>query len=239
MMTTTACVRCGEVLAGTDFCPRCGKDQRPDETKATNQNIRSVLWALALVIGYVLLSNAIDRPRSIRWSLGWDLAFFLLVSIIAIVNRKKLADALSFHSINVGHAGSMLATQAALTCLVLLLTRWLEDQGVTFQDPWAAYRVSSHPYIFALLSIAVFPAITEELAFRGILFAQLERLTSREASILVTGFLFAWTHFSFVSLVWLVPAGLFFGWMRARYRTIWYGVLCHFAHNATIVLIMM
>jgi membrane protease YdiL (CAAX protease family) len=194
---------------------------------------------LGLVIGYVLLSNAIDTPRGVRWSLGWDIAFLTLVGAIAVVHRSKLGEALSWRSFTAKDMVTALMIQAVLTTSVMLLAKWMTGQGVSFHDSCAVYRDSSHPYVLALLSIAIFPALTEELAFRGILFAQLERLTTRNGSILVTGFLFAWTHFSFLSLIWLVPAGLFFGWMRARYNTIWYGVVCHFAHNATIVFVDM
>ena len=233
------CVRCSVELASEPFCPRCGVEQRPHDVKKTDRSIRSLLWALGLVIGYVLLSNAIDMPRGVRWSLGWDIAFLALVGIIALVHRNKLGDALSWKAMAPRDLLITLLFQSMLTCAVLFIANWMAHQGVNFNDSCAVYRESGHPYLFALLSIAVFPALTEELAFRGILFAQLERLTTRNASILVTGFLFAWTHFSFLSLVWLVPAGLYFGWMRARYNTIWYGVLCHFAHNATVVFVDM
>lgn len=234
-----ACSNCSGEVGAAAFCPRCGADQRPDEAEATTRSIRSVLWAFALVIGYVLASNAVDLPRGMGWSLGWDVAFFLVVGSIAYAHRHKLAEAIRTDELTMRNALYMLLIQAALTILVLLVSRAWEDHGIPVRDSVAEFRGHRGSRILAILSIAVFPALTEEMAFRGILFSQLERLTTRNAAIVVTGFIFAWTHFSFISLIWLVPAGLFFGWMRSHYRTIWYGVLCHFAHNATVVLLEM
>lgn len=231
------CGNCGADIIASSYCPQCGADQRPDEERITHRKITSLLWAFALVIGYVLLSGAVNIPRGPLWSISWELIFFALVLCIAMVHRDKLRGSLSTSGITAKDMFLMLAIQAAITCGVLVISKIMVGHGIHVRDDLAEFRGHRFGWLLASLSVAVFPAITEELAFRGILFSQLEQLTTPMATIAVTGFLFAWTHFSFISLFWLVPAGIFFGWMRWRYKTIWYGVACHFAHNMTLVVL--
>ncbi|TXH26639.1 MAG: CPBP family intramembrane metalloprotease [Cyclobacteriaceae bacterium] len=41
-------------------------------------------------------------------------------------------------------------------------------------------------------------------------------------------------HLAFISLIWLIPIGLAFGFLRSRYNTIWYGIVGHFVYNFCI-----
>jgi len=36
------------------------------------------------------------------------------------------------------------------------------------------------------------------------------------------------------SLLWLVPIGLAFGYLRDKHNTLWYGMIGHFAYNFSI-----
>lgn len=108
----------------------------------------------------------------------------------------------------------------------------LEDQDYSTIFLWSPF-----PLALSLVSTAVFPALTEELAFRGILFLQLDCLSGTQAAIMVTGILFAFVHFSMLSMYWLLLAGLLYGWVRAREGHLWVGVVLHMLHNATVVVL--
>jgi membrane protease YdiL (CAAX protease family) len=92
---------------------------------------------------------------------------------------------------------------------------------------------SSYPMPVTLMiySIAIYPSIIEELAFRGVLFSYLNTILDERLVIIVTGFMFGMMHLSFISLFWLVPFGILTGIMRRRFGTLWYGVIFHFAFN--------
>jgi membrane protease YdiL (CAAX protease family) len=98
------------------------------------------------------------------------------------------------------------------------------------------YDDTANPLLWSILSIAVQPAIFEELAFRGVMYNHLEKVMDIKAVFIVTGMLFAILHISFVSIVWLLPFGILTAWMRKKSGHLWYGIAFHFFFNLTYVL---
>ena len=98
------------------------------------------------------------------------------------------------------------------------------------------YSVYSMPALIMIYSIALNPAIFEELAFRGVLYNYFQFLFDEKLVVIVTGFMFAIVHLSLISLFWLVPFGILVGAMRKRFGTIWYGIIFHFTFNLIAVL---
>tara|TARA_Y100000780_G_C13561857_1_gene369410 strand:- start:355 stop:666 length:312 start_codon:yes stop_codon:yes gene_type:complete len=89
---------------------------------------------------------------------------------------------------------------------------------------------------WAILFIAITPPIFEELAFRGFLFNQLQKVVSERVTIIATAFIFALVHFSFISLLWIFPFGIVLGYLRSKYNTLWYGIIIHFIHNFLVLM---
>ena len=85
-------------------------------------------------------------------------------------------------------------------------------------------------------SIALVPALFEELAFRGILYNYLGSFLDGHLTVMVTAFVFAAIHLNFFSLIWLVPFGVLIATLRRKYNTLWYGIIFHFVFNITACL---
>lgn len=237
------CDHCGRtVQARSRFCNGCGKAiprnaPKPFVDDAFLKRQRNFLIAFAVVLFYILGAHIGDGVERWTGALWWDAGLFALVVLSGLFFQDVLGPALRFDGFTWGKLGLYAALQVLLTFGVLVALAAIRS-ALDLEDAsyMALYADSPAPLLLALLSVAVFPAVSEELAFRGVLFGQLATFTGAWSTVAVTGFLFAWVHFSFLSLFWLVPAGLFFGWMRLREGTIWYGVICHFMHNATVVL---
>lgn len=86
-----------------------------------------------------------------------------------------------------------------------------------------------------VLSIAIFPAITEEIAFRGLLQHWLHVAVRPATAIALAGALFAALHFSLLSFPYLFACGLLFGWMRWRTGSLWPSIVAHFLHNFAVL----
>lgn len=105
-----------------------------------------------------------------------------------------------------------------------------------FYNPYL-FQDTGSPFLLATLFICVQPAIFEEVAFRGFLFTNIQKIASPLGAVYVTSFLFGIIHLAVISLLWLVPIGLAFAFLRLKYNIIWYGVIGHFTYNLGITIL--
>jgi membrane protease YdiL (CAAX protease family) len=89
----------------------------------------------------------------------------------------------------------------------------------------------------ALLTIAVFPAVLEEIVFRGFLQGRLLALYGTGVGLVVTAAAFAICHGMPAVLPVHFGLGLWLGWLRQRSGSLWPGVLLHFLYNGTLVVL--
>ncbi|MCK8522606.1 CPBP family intramembrane metalloprotease [Aquimarina sp. D1M17] len=100
---------------------------------------------------------------------------------------------------------------------------------------YADYALYPNSLFWAFLFVTITPPIFEELAYRGFLFNQLQKVTSTKITIILTAFIFALVHFSIISLLWIFPFGLLLGYLRHKYDTLWLGIIIHFIHNLIVL----
>jgi membrane protease YdiL (CAAX protease family) len=233
------CTKCGEELSDFHrFCPKCGK--RAFAVKKTAQIERDVynvflifFSQLAFIIFLLVYRNNLNSPLVI------DLAFAIIAILLSIRFYKLLKPSLSVQHISflktAQYAGIQLIITGFTFLLSYILTKIFDLNSSTITSQYENY---SFPFIAAFISIAIIPAIIEELVFRGVLFGQLLKLINGKSVIIVTGILFAIIHFNFIGFIWLIPAGIYLGWLRYKEQTIWYGSFCHFIHNGICVVVM-
>ncbi len=90
-------------------------------------------------------------------------------------------------------------------------------------------------WIMILGLTALFPAIFEELAFRGVILPRLGRVLSEKETIAVSGMMFMILHLSVPSAPHLLLMGIAVGFVRMRSKSLWPCVLMHFTHNAMCI----
>ena len=78
------------------------------------------------------------------------------------------------------------------------------------------------------------PAIGEELAFRGVIQADLSRLRGEREGWLLQGILFDIAHLFPLNFLTHAGFGLALGWVRLRTRSLYPGMLIHAAWNAWV-----
>lgn len=92
--------------------------------------------------------------------------------------------------------------------------------------------------ILNLLTIAIVPAIAEELIFRGVLQKILGRLfRSVHMGIWFTAIFFSAVHFQFFGFLPRLILGLAFGYLYFWSGTLWLPILAHFINNAFPVIL--
>ncbi|MCC7293590.1 MAG: CPBP family intramembrane metalloprotease [Phycisphaerales bacterium] len=87
-----------------------------------------------------------------------------------------------------------------------------------------------------LLLMAVIPALSEELLFRGFLLTALRGPAGRTVSILTSAVVFAVFHFILAKLPVTFLLGALLAWVCWQTRSIWPGIIVHFLHNGIITM---
>ena len=87
---------------------------------------------------------------------------------------------------------------------------------------------------FNLLTIAVLPAIGEELLFRGIIQTNLEKgLKKPHLAIWLTALIFSFIHFQFQGFIPRVLLGALLGYLFLWSRNLWVPIIAHLIYNAS------
>ena len=89
---------------------------------------------------------------------------------------------------------------------------------------------------YALLAVAIVPAIIEEVYFRGTLQKILMDLTGKPyAAILLTAIIFSTIHFSYFGFLSRMALGMILGYIYYYSKTIWLPILLHLLNNGIAV----
>lgn len=96
------------------------------------------------------------------------------------------------------------------------------------------YVQSTPDLLFNLLTIAILPAIGEELLFRGILQTNLEKgLKNPHVAIWLTALIFSFIHFQFQGFIPRVLLGGLLGYLFVWNRNLWIPIIAHLIYNAS------
>lgn len=90
--------------------------------------------------------------------------------------------------------------------------------------------------LYALLAVAIVPAIVEELYFRGALQKTLTDWTGKPwLAIAVTAIFFSTIHFSYFGFLSRMALGILLGFIFEFTKTIWLPILLHFINNGIAI----
>ena len=119
-----------------------------------------------------------------------------------------------------------------------VMGRWAEIWGWPVNDLTTDFLDGGYPAWLAFIWVAVLPPVFEEIAFRGMLLAKLQRLMHSTQAIWVCAVLFGVVHFSLVSMaVFLVPVAVAAGYLTRQTRSLLPAIALHAAHNGGMVAI--
>lgn len=236
------CPHCSTyVRENTLYCSSCGKDikEKPGVSKDSFRiDIENFLLVFFLYVCYIFAAIYVSFKDAINTEIFISIGFLLLTAILFASFFKIIKPSLVFCKIKPKLLLKLVLIQIGFVFfaiysskLFLLLTETTETDSLWY------FRNLQNGFLLAILFNAVFPAILEEIGFRAILYNLLSRLTTPRSVILVTGILFGFVHFAFFSYMWLIPFGLFLGWVRLKTGNIWYGVILHFLHNSCVTIL--
>jgi membrane protease YdiL (CAAX protease family) len=237
------CNACGNVVRETDtFCGSCGREIKP-AAPAPREDVFESL-RLTLLYYFTTIILLIIYKMTPAFEPGFEgLVFISIIDIVIVLAfwiycASELAPLFSLKKIKGSILGltviGAIAGAFLISFIGSLINLSINDD--VFYDVYL-FEDTNYPLLFGVLFICVQPAIFEEVAFRGFMYSNLQKVTQPVSAIYITGFLFGIMHLSIISLLWLIPIGLVFAFLRMKYNTLWYGIVGHFVYNGTIVLI--
>ncbi len=249
-------------LPPPSYCPSCGRpavvgiaclcieriDAPLPSTKSLFGPLRlaAALYAAYLVIGlgllvvYFFVGENLTPEFEVRAQLATDSLFALATVAACWFARRDIAPLLRAPRQKrwLLYAAGLSIVTYFVGMLVSIGWRAIFDLD---DDPYYAEAFigsglpSGLAITLAFTSIALFPGVFEELAFRGVIGTSLSRVLEPRDAIVVTALLFAAIHlnaFMFVHLLWV---GLVLAFLLARSRSLLPGMVLHFCHNALCV----
>lgn len=243
--STLQCPQChGSIVATDRFCGHCGKDILVARVTEPMEN--DVLKTLAPTLSYYFITLVLLATYKLTdiFPQGFEgLAIVSVVDIIFVLIfwTFYFTDLKPLFSTTRLSAGVMSLTIAGATIAAVCVTGLanviqFSIQDDVFYDTYL-FEDTTSPFLWAVLFICVQPAIFEEVTFRGFLYTNLQKVTSAQSAIYITAFIFGIIHLAVISMLWLVPLGLIFAFMRMKYNTLWYGIAGHFTYNLVITII--
>jgi membrane protease YdiL (CAAX protease family) len=191
---------------------------------------------------YTSMTQAANAVASI-------IGFGLPVVVVSYFTQGKIATQLGFNPIT-NQKQVLIVVLVALTGLVLsgalgdlthkltfstAIRNWATQLEAQYKQALMAMTQmrSIWDLLFALLAIAVVPAMVEELYFRATLQKILMDWSGKPwVAIVVTAVLFSAFHFSYFGFLSRMSLGIVLGLIYYYTKTIWLPILMHFVNNA-------
>jgi len=236
----TPCIQCGDLITiNNRFCNYCGAAQYIAPREAFSYKLMLMkqagfYYAIDLL---VCILAFFDTFHGLSWLICADaIMAFTAVAFFAYdwQRNKEILKWKSFSFIKLlGFCTIAVTAQVLVHYSVNWLNLTVYSKDVSYYSFYASYDYGK---ILLIMFTAVFPALFEELGYRGYLLQTLSKITDDQQAVYISAFLFAIIHLSLLSLFWLIPFALFLGFIRVREKTIWYGVFFHFCFNLTACL---
>ena len=162
------------------------------------------------------------------------------VLLMATVLTMSLRQSLRLRMPALGSLAAALLLGITLHPSYVTLGRWISETYPISEQAQAAMQpfvdvISGAPLVAVILLLAVVPAICEELAFRGFIFAGLVRQGGRLRAIVVTAAMFGISHGVLQQSIAATVMGVLLGWIALRTGSVLPGLLLHMTNNALSV----
>ena len=236
MLDVPCCPSCGTLLRLVPAVVTDSSGQADGQPGEATQKIAGV--TRLFVVSLSLWVCAVIADKVGASAVHVDVALSALLAAIALVcvgaARVELGELLT-------RTGGWRGVLAALAGLAFLLAfgavyfrvvRWI---GFPLLAVSASYLEAGWPRWAIYLSLSVAPGLFEELTFRGYVMARLERVLTKNETLIVQAALFSMLHLGVVIFPSHFVIGLVLGTLRRRTGSLYPGMALHMSWNAIVV----
>jgi membrane protease YdiL (CAAX protease family) len=251
------CAYCGGTLNPRYyFCPACATPYQSEEAVITPSRplplTESMLiarkapsawpmfWAFLLVLmGSAIIAHLLFPDRDDLMLLTQSAAVLILTTVYAVRHWPSLAVQLRRLGLFQPPGLLALALLAPMLLINFSYSSFLQRLVGVQKDTIAEmFRRSGLSFGGIVLVVCVFPAICEEIAFRGLLQHWLQTAIKPVRAVILASALFAAMHFSIAGAPYLFGMGFLLGWAKWKTGSLYPSMLIHFLHNLAVVMFM-
>lgn len=199
--------------------------------------LKLVGWLYGTLLLASLVVGWVGRNDTTPWSdVGGGIAEVVIVFAFVALRHRDIVPLLGLPQVGWRSALKLLFLSLAFMALMELYFYLIGKAGVEIIEITEPYQAAGWSVGVMLLVNSLIPAVTEELAFRGIIQSTFERIVGMREAMLIQAALFSVVHL----LPMMFPShflmGLLFGYLRLRTRSLYPGMALHAAWNALVVL---
>ncbi|BFG71295.1 hypothetical protein KACHI17_21760 [Sediminibacterium sp. KACHI17] len=217
----------------------------------------AALGSNLLGVSLFQVPDALNRPQNANISrllntLATLIAFLIPAFVFAKVISKQPFSWLGFNKkmnskqllivVLITFAGMILSGSLGMLNQDIPLSEGLLKQAQQLENTYKnammnmAHMTNLTDYLFAMLVMALAPAIFEEVLFRGAFQQVFIGWTKHAwAGIIITSILFSAIHFSFFGFLPRIALGLILGLIFFYTNNLWLSILLHFLNNGFVV----
>lgn len=213
-----------------------------------------IIFLIYQIGGFILIEIIGKNPNNIRLAtiLGQFLFLFIPVLVLSKIQFNKL---LSISRWRIPSSFEIFLITISTISLTVLMEGYLSLQTLIplpenikklifelekiFSEAYKTILSADNFYeqIFVFITIALTPAIFEEILFRGFVLKSFQIKLDSVKAFVLTGIIFGLFHFNFVATIPLVIIGIFFGFLVYKTQTILSSIIAHLTNNTVMVMI--
>lgn len=217
------------------------------------QGIGSVAAILLILYkeGSVSESALVQNPEILLIGNSIGQVFGLAVATLMVARLSALPfEYRSFLRLEIPKGTVAFTGYSILLVIVIQPTIWAVswlNQQIPFPESWIqmeevqiqlleALLTTGIPLWFLIFSIALVPAVCEEVIFRGYLLRLFEKSTGVLWAIFITGLLFGAFHLRVTQLIPLSLIGVLLAWVTIQSGSLIPAIIMHLVHNGATVI---
>lgn len=183
-----------------------------------------VMLLPSVICGYLLFSN----PKSSYHLERFPKYSILLLTIVLMITISPFIGLLS-------HLNEQIVLPDSLQSLETVFREMEENAKNITEKILKVYSFGG--LLSNIVVVAILPAISEELLFRGTLLGILQSKNNRHIAIWTIAIVFSLLHFQMYGFVPRMVLGALFGYLVVWSKSIWLPIIAHFTNNAFVVLV--
>lgn len=166
-----------------------------------------------------------------------QILLFIPVLIFIVMHRKRFVKNIRLKALK----PSTTILLVIFTVTITPVMSFINSISLLFSDNVIGGTITGitekSPMVVGVLAVALFPAVCEEVAYRGVFYSEYSRISPKKA-ILLSGLMFGMLHMNINQFMYAAAMGMVFALVVEATDSIFSTMLIHFASNGFSVLAM-